>query len=145
MTVTGRTFSTSAATLFEVLVEPTTYPRWLVGAKQIRDVSPQWPQPGSFFKHTVGFGPVAISDRTTVRELQPPRLLVLFVRARPAIEAVVRFELTDVVGGCELVMTEQPVGVYKLAAPVMQPLVKRRNDRSLQRLQDVVDSVGVVA
>lgn len=145
MTVTRRTFSTSAATLFEVLVEPTTYPGWLVGAKRIRDVSAEWPQPGSFFKHTVGFGPVAISDRSTVRELQPPRLLVLFVRARPAIEAIVRFELTDVTGGCELVMTEEPVGGYKLLAPVTQPLVKRRNDRSLQRLQDVVDSVGAVA
>ena len=145
MTVTKRTCSTPAAELFEVLVEPTTYPRWLVGAKKIREVSPQWPQPGSYFKHTVGFGPVAIPDRTTVRELQPPRLLVLFVRARPVIEAVVRFELNDIAGGCELVMTEQPVGVYKLAAPVTQPLVKRRNDRSLQRLQEVVDSVGAVA
>jgi uncharacterized protein YndB with AHSA1/START domain len=145
VTVTKRTFSIPAAELFEVLVEPTTYPRWLVGAKKIREVSPQWPQPGSYFKHTVGFGPIAIPDRTTVRELQRPRLLVLFVRARPLIEAVVRFEVNDVVGGCELVMTEQPAGVYKLAAPLTQPLVRLRNERSLQRLQDVVDSVGAAA
>jgi hypothetical protein len=138
VTVTRRTFPVSSSDLFQVLLEPTTYPRWLVGAKKIRSVSPNWPQPGSYFEHTVGFGPLAIGDRTTARELDTPRLLELYVRARPLIEAVVRFEVEPVTAGCELVMTEEPAGFYKLAAPLTQPLVKARNERSLHRLGELV-------
>jgi len=140
MTVTRRTFTIPAEHLFQVLIEPETYPSWLVGAKNIREVSPNWPQPGSYFKHTVGFGPLAIPDRTTSRRLEPSRLLELFVRARPLIEATVRFEITDVAGGCELVMTEEPAGLYKLASPVAQPLIRARNERSLRRLQEATDA-----
>ena len=139
MTVTRRTFPISSVALFAVLTEPATYPQWLTGTKKIREVSPHWPQPGSYFKHTVGFGPLAIADRTTAKELDEPNRLVLFVRARPAIEAHVTFEVADIAGGCELTMTEEPAGLYKLASPLMQPFVKARNERSLNRLQAIVE------
>ncbi|MCU1396660.1 MAG: uncharacterized protein JWM34_5088 [Ilumatobacteraceae bacterium] len=62
MTITERTFRTPAEALFAILVNPTTYPDWLVGTKTIREVSRGWPRPGSDFTHAVGFGPIAIPD-----------------------------------------------------------------------------------
>jgi len=138
MTVTEQTFEVSSGALFALLAEPETYPHWLVGAKGIREVSPDWPAVGSSFKHVVGFGPLAIPDRTTVRKLAAPTMIELLVRARPLLEAVVRFEVEDRAGGCRLRMTETPVGVYKFLAPLARPLIRARNERSLHRLRDVV-------
>lgn len=142
MSVTEQDFAVSTTTLFTVLTEPETYPRWLVGAKRIREVTPDWPQVGSDFKHVVGFGPLAFPDRTTVRETAAPTTLELLVRVRPVLEAVVRFQLTSTAAGCTLRMTETPVGIYRFIAPLAQPLIRIRNERSLQRLHDVVAALA---
>ncbi|MGZ8819000.1 MAG: SRPBCC family protein [Mycobacterium sp.] len=139
-TVTEKAFVVTATELFAVLVDPDTYPKWLVGTKNIREVSSDWPAPGSYFKHTVGFGPIAIPDRTTVRDVETPRMLTLFVRARPVVEAVVQFDVTSKGDTCTLRMTETPVGVFKVVAPLTRPLIGARNERSLQRLADFVDT-----
>ena len=80
---TSREMQASAAEAFAVLIDPETYPRWLVGAKQIRDVDTGWPSPGSRFHHVVGVGPLQIPDNTEVLDIQPGRMLKLRVRARP--------------------------------------------------------------
>jgi hypothetical protein len=139
MTVTEQAFDTSADALFAIIVEPDTYPEWLVGTKTIREVSADWPEPESFFKHAVGFGPVAIPDTTTARAVAAPTMLELLVRARPLIEAVVRFDISPTSSGCVLRMTETPVGIFKLVAPVAQPLIRLRNERSLHRLKALVE------
>jgi uncharacterized protein YndB with AHSA1/START domain len=142
MTVTERTFRSSADVVFNALVHAEGYPRWLVGAQFVR-TDPAWPAPGSSFHHRVGFGPLGLNDRTTVRELEPGRRLRLKVRARPVLEADVEFVVTPVGtgsgAGSSLRMEERPVGLFRFAAPVFAPLVKARNERSLQRLADVVD------
>lgn len=146
MAITEQTFNVSASTLFDTLVNPDTYPYWLVGARNIRDVSADWPQPDSYFKHTVGFGPIAIPDRTTVRCIDRPRTLEMLVRARPVIEAIVRFEVTSSLSGCTLRMEETPVGVYKVFSVVAQPVIRARNDRSMKRLRSFIeDSDGATA
>jgi uncharacterized protein YndB with AHSA1/START domain len=138
-TVTKRTFDIPGGRLFTVLADPETYPAWLVGAKRIRDISPDWPAPGSHFKHTVGFGPIAVPDKTSVRAVQEPEMLELMVRARPVIEAVVHFHVIAMgPSSCQLTMTETPAGAYKLIAPVSQPLIKARNERSLDRLAALI-------
>jgi len=139
MAITEQGFTVPASTLFETLTNPASYPHWLVGTRNIREVSDNWPQPTSYFKHTVGFGPLAIPDRTTVREIDQPRMIELLVRARPVIEAVVRFEIVPSLSGCTLRMEETPVGVYKLFSPLAQPLIRARNARSMQRLRSLVE------
>jgi hypothetical protein len=134
-------FDASTDDLFAVLIDPVTYPEWLVGTKAVRTVSPDWPAPGSSFTHTVGFGPIAVRDRTTAREIDAPRMLELFVRARPAIQAHVRFEIAGVGDRSVLRMTERPVGFIKLLAPVTQPLIRARNERSLHRLRALVHAI----
>lgn len=54
------------------------------------------------------------------------------------IEAIVRFDIAGTSGGCKLRMLETPVGIYRLVAPITQPLIRARNERSLQRLHDFV-------
>ena len=140
MAVTKQTFTVSASSLFDTLVNPDTYPHWLVGTRHIRDVSATWPQPSSYFKHTVGFGPIAIPDRTTVRKIDPARMLEMLVRARPLLEAVVRFDVAPAPAGCSLRMEETPVGVYKFISPFAQPLIQARNEHSMKRLKAFVES-----
>jgi uncharacterized protein YndB with AHSA1/START domain len=144
MATTEQTFDVSVSDLFATLANPDTYPHWLVGAKRIRSVSDDWPQPKSFFEHVVGFGPAVIPDRTTVRAIDPPHMLEMLVRARPLLEAVVRFEVRGSATGCTLVMRETPAGVYKAISSVAQPLIRARNERSLRRLQEYVESRGAV-
>ena len=140
MATTEQTFAVPVPDLFAALANPDTYPHWLVGARRIRSVSDDWPRPLSFFEHTVGFGPILIPDRTTVQAVESPRMLELLVRARPFLEAVVRFEIQSSTTGCTVVMRETPAGVYKAISAVAQPLIRARNERSLQRLKTFVES-----
>jgi uncharacterized protein YndB with AHSA1/START domain len=139
VTVTEKRLQSAPSDVWAALIEPTTYPRWLVGAKRIREVSPSWPDPESWFEHVVGFGPVQVADRTTVRAVDPPTILELLVRARPFLTATVRFEVRSRPVGCVLRMTETPEGIYKIVSAVAGPLLRRRNERSLNRLAAVVD------
>jgi hypothetical protein len=142
MTVTEQTFEASADALFAAVINPLTYPQWLVGTKKIREVSPRWPEPSSFFKHTVGFGPLAIADSTTARDIDAPHMFELLVRARPILAALVRFDVVPKGHGSVLRMTETPVGIFKLVAPLTQPLIRARNERSLQRLRSLIDETA---
>lgn len=139
MTTTVRTFDAPIADVYATLVEPTTYPHWLVGAKRIRTVAPQWPAAGSWFEHVVGFGPFQLADRTTSLGAVPPRHLELLVRARPLLKAAVRFELEERPSGCLLTMTETPQGMYRRIKPIAAPILRKRNERSLERLAAAVD------
>jgi uncharacterized protein YndB with AHSA1/START domain len=142
MATTTQTYPVPVPDMFAALANPDTYPHWLLGARRIRSVSDDWPRPGSYFEHTVGFGPIVISDRTTVRAIDSPRVLVLHVRARPLLEAVVRFEVEGSATGSSVVMQETPVGIYGAISAAAQPLIRARNERSLQRLKTfVVESV----
>jgi hypothetical protein len=144
LSVTEQVFPTARSSLFAVLTDPTTYPRWLVGAKRIREVSSDWPAEGSEFKHVVGFGPLAIPDRTSVMGVAQDEMLELLVRARPVVEATVRFDLELSPLGCLLRMTETPRGMYKVMSPIARPLIDARNRRSLRRLAAVVAASGSV-
>ena len=140
MTITQRTFDVPMARVHATLVEPTTYPRWLVGAKRIREVAPGWPAEGTWFEHVVGFGPLQLADRTTSLGSHPPDSLELLVRARPLMKATVRFQLAERPSGCVLTMTETPTGTYRWVSTVAGPLLRKRNERSLDRLAALVSN-----
>src|SRR5215207_3487776 len=85
--------------VFEVVSDPRTYPEWLVGAREIRSVDEDWPQPGSRFHHRVGLvGPLTVADSSEVLEVDPPASLVLEVRARPFGRARAEFRVADAGG-----------------------------------------------
>jgi hypothetical protein len=122
-----------------ILSEPDTYPAWLVGARRMRGVDADFPAPGSGFDHEVGGGPVRIDDRSDVIDRDPGRRLRMIVRARPLLVAEVDFQLEPVDGGTCVRMTETPKGWHRWYAPLVEPLVRLRNERSMQRLAHLIE------
>jgi hypothetical protein len=128
--------------VFDVLADPRSYARWVVGSKQIRAADPGWPAAGATFDHSVGVGPLALDDASTVRASDRPRRLELLVRARPFTQAVVTLQLRDDAGGTRVVMDEHPADRRSRLLsfnPVTEPLIRLRNAESLRRLKALAE------
>lgn len=142
MATVSRTIPAPASAIFDVLVDPTTYPHWLVGARDIRAIDDDWPEPGAAFHHRVGLvGPLKIADLSKVIEIDPPRLLSLEVRARPLGRGRATFSLRPVdghSGSTELTLDEVPLGALAHLQPVLDPITAHRNRRSLAQLEDLL-------
>jgi uncharacterized protein YndB with AHSA1/START domain len=95
--------------VFDVLADPRSYARWVVGSKQIRAADSAWPAAGATFDHSVGVGPLVVHDGTTVRASDRPRRLELLVRVRPFTQAVVTLRLYADADGTRVEMDEHPV------------------------------------
>lgn len=126
--------------VFAVLADPSYYPRWVVGAKEIRGVEGRWPEPGSTFHHSIGLGPLTLADSTESVEVEPPLRLVLEARGRPLGRARVELTLRPVDGGTEVTMDERASSppLARLLNPVLDPFVHARNTESLRRLRNLV-------
>ena len=126
--------------VWAVLADPPTYEEWVVGNKEIRAHDPKWPGPGTEFHHKVGFGPVAVKDKTVSMEAVTSRRLVMNVRAFPAGQGVVTFDLTEAGEGTHVRMEELPAGgPIKRLWPALVPLVKVRNAETLRRLRRLAE------
>ena len=107
----------------------------------IRDAEAQWPEPGTKFHHTIGLGPVKVSDHTEVVEAHRPGLFKLRTKARPLGTAMVTMRMISrgAAGGTVVEMTENPDGVF--AALSLNPLTHvftiARNAESLMRLEEL--------
>ena len=128
--------------IFEVLADPGSYAYWVVGSKEIRDADDSWPEAGSRFHHTVGFGPLSIKDHSEVEEVDRPRRLKLRVKARPLGTGRVTLTLVPLPGGrTHVTMVEDPAD--PLTAFVFNPLthllVRGRNEKSLERLAELAE------
>lgn len=132
--VSERVLAATPGRVFDALVDAEQYPTWLVGARQVTVNDPAWPARGSTFDHEVGAGPVDVHDSTSVVDVEWRRRLDLVVRARPFLVAHVRFDLRPEGAGTRLRMEERPRGAFRLLSPVITPLVRLRNDRSLANL-----------
>jgi uncharacterized protein YndB with AHSA1/START domain len=119
-----------------VLAEAPSYEEWVVGNKAVRRHDPAWPAPGAEFHHKVGFGPLAVNDKTVSLAAETGRRLVMNVRALPLGHGVVTFELEPAGAGARVRMEEHPLsGPVKPLWPVFLPLVKLRNAETLRRLR----------
>lgn len=125
--------------VFEHLLDPWHYPDWLLGASTMRDVDDDWPQVGSAFHHRVGFGPIKVNDRSRVVEIDPPKRLVLHVRATLALQAIVTFTVEPTAEGSVLWLEEVPtMKLGQLLRPVLDPPTHIRNKASLEKLADLM-------
>ena len=132
--------------VFAVLVDPRTYPSWLVGAQTIRSVDDEWPKAGSAFRHRIGFGPAVIAGSTSIRRIEDDRLLELGAGMGPLGEALVRFTVEPSDGGSTVTVEEVPNrGVARAMWKVLRPITNAglwgRNAVSLNSLKEVVDGV----
>jgi uncharacterized protein YndB with AHSA1/START domain len=144
---TSELIEASPEQVFAVLVDPTTYPHWLVGARRIRGVDRHWPEVGSSFRHSIGFGPARVAGSTSVRRCREPEELVLAAGMGPLGEASVRFELEPAPEGTLVRLEEEPArgpvrGAWRLARPLVQLGLWGRNAASLEALARVVQSQG---
>jgi uncharacterized protein YndB with AHSA1/START domain len=137
---TARVVDAPSAEVFAVIVEPRTYPRWLLGAQEIRDVDDDWPSVGSGFRHRVGVGSITIPDDSRVLAFVPGELLRLKVRARPLVTAIATFAVVDAGERCVVTLEEEPTlrVIGNIVRPMLDPTIHMRNHRSLRRLADVV-------
>src|SRR5688572_6554946 len=133
MAVTRRSLAHPPEKVFAALTTPETYPLWLVGCQQIRDVDEGWPDPGTCFHHRVGLvWTLTVADSTKVLEVEAPTRLVLEVRARPLGRGRVAFTLEAPSDGTTiLTLDEVPIGALGPLRPLIDPVTARRNERSL--------------
>lgn len=142
MATVTRTIGVPTDRVFAALVEPRTYPDWLVGCQDIRAVDDTWPAVGGRFHHRVGLaGPITVADHTEVLEVEEDRLLSLEVRARPLGRGRATFRLAPgaTAGTTEVTLDEVPIGVLAPTEPLAAPLIVHRNRRSLARLADLLE------
>ena len=140
MAYASREIDASTAEVFAVLIDPATYPSWLVGASEMRDIDDDWPSVGSRFHHRVGVRPLTIADSSEVLAIEQDRLLRLAVRARPLLSAVVTFTLLGQDGRCVVAFEEEPGprAIGNLVRPLFDPITHVRNHLSLKRLDTFV-------
>ena len=125
--------------VWEALADPGGYGYWVVGSKRIRDADPRWPQPGSRFHHTIGFGPFELDDHTVVLDAERPRRLRLRAKGRPFGTASVTMTMVPRDGGTLVRMTENPDGAVAVLSlnPLVHLLTIGRNAESLMRLEEL--------
>ena len=125
----------------DVLSDPESYGEWVVGSKEIRNADADFPAPGSRFHHTVGFGPITVSDHTVVEEINRPQRIKLRARARPLGTSHVTLELKRKGrSATEVTMIENPadpLSALFFFHPLTHLLVRGRNDESLRRLAEL--------
>ena len=126
--------------VFAVISDPRTYPDWLVGAQRIRDVDPDFPEPGAEFDHSVGpTDDVTVDDSTKAIAKQGHRRLVLQVHVGP-VTGEVEFLLKSHSAWTEVIMRERPVGPAGVFTPLLRPLLAARNKKSLKQLAVSVEN-----
>ena len=127
--------------VFDVLADPRSYARWVVGSRNIRAADPDWPAPGTTFDHAVGVGPLTLPDATTVLAAERPHRLEMLVRARPLTVAVVTLRLRAEAGGTRVEMDERPADLRSrlFMNPLTDPLFRLRNHESLRRLKALAE------
>ena len=138
MARTSTEIAVPPSAVFAVLADGHDYDEWVVGAKHIRDVDAGWPEPGTKIHHTVGFGPFELKDETVVEEVDTDRRLVLKAKARPAGIARIVMTLEPTASGTKVVMEEAPISGFAKAIhnPVLDGVLKKRNDEALRRLKE---------
>ena len=119
-----------------VLEDGWSYPSWVVGASRMRAVSGEWPAKGSKLHHSAGVWPAVVNDETTVLESDPPRLLRLQAKGRPAGEATVELRIEAAGNGSKITMMEDVTRGPGRYIPKMlrQPAIALRNTETLRRL-----------
>ncbi|QXC62237.1 SRPBCC family protein [Aquihabitans sp. G128] len=137
MATVHHTIALPVSAVYGALTTPETYPHWLVGCRDIRSVDAAWPAPGSKFHHRVGLvGPITLADNTKVLERVDDEVLSLEVRARPFGRGRATFTLAAGTDPSSTVveLDEVPIGLLAPTKPLADPLISRRNERSLSNL-----------
>lgn len=127
--------------VFDVLRDPGCYRHWVIGTTEIRAVEGEWPQAGSSLHYTVGWWPLRMQDRTTVREYDEDRRLRMEAHARHWGTAEVAIEVFAEGDGCRVVLDEHPVSGIgaRLHSPLSEAVLRVRNVRMMRHLKELAE------
>ena len=136
-----RMIEASPQAVFDVLADPRGYAYWVMGSREVRAADGDWPDAGSRFHHTFGFGPFTVRDHTRVEEVRPGRYLQLETKARPLGTARVKLDLEPAGSGTRVTMVEDPADRRTAFAfqPLIHLLMRGRNVPSLDRLAELAE------
>lgn len=137
----------STITAFETLVNPRSYGYWVVGSRDVRGTEGNWPEPGSAFHHTSGFGPLATDDQTDMLELERPSSdsdtarIVLRARGWPAGTVKIIITMRPSKHGTRLVLEEHPLEgpATRLQSRLLDKITWLRNAIAVRRLRRLVE------
>lgn len=127
--------------VWAVLSEGRAYAEWVAGTQRIRDVDPDWPEPGARIHYSAGVGRVTFDDVTTVRLMEPGRRLELEAQAGRLGSARISIELLP--WGEDrtvVIMDEHPLtgpGARWHSVP-LDTALRLRNRRMMRSLAEVV-------
>jgi uncharacterized protein YndB with AHSA1/START domain len=127
--------------VFDVLDDAYAYPRWVVGARRVRRVDPNWPAVGSRFHHAIGTAAGELHDSSKVIERESPHRIVLEVRFRPTGVANVEIDVARDGDRSIVTLVESPTcgPVSHLPRFITDPLLFVRNALGLQRLRHEIE------
>lgn len=138
MAVNSRHFDgLTPADVFRTLADGKSYGYWVVGTRDVREVTGDWPAPGSAIHYRVGHLPLRKEDVTRSVSVDPDHELVLEAHAWPAGTLHIGIEVLRSPTGCTVVIDERPKrGPLKLLHnPLIDLAIKARNVETLRRLE----------
>jgi uncharacterized protein YndB with AHSA1/START domain len=127
--------------VWEVLCDGRAYASWVIGTREIRSVDGDWPAVGSGIHYTVGWGPLALRGRTTVRAAEPGRMLGLEADAGLLGTARIVLELTPWGEDTVVVLDEHPLRgpSYLLHNTITDAVLLLRGRPMVQNLAKLVE------
>ena len=119
------------------LCDGRSYGDWVVGTRKVREVSPQWPAPGTAIHYTVGYAPFRKDDVTWSRAFDPAGCLELEAQVWPMGTLMIVIRVEDDPGGATVVIDEYAEkGLLRtLHNPLFDVAIKARNVETLRRLE----------
>jgi uncharacterized protein YndB with AHSA1/START domain len=127
--------------VWDVLADGYAYKDWVIGTREIRAVDDGWPAVGTSLHYTVGWGPLALRGRTTVRQVEKGRRLGLEADAGPLGSARIVIDLDEWGGGTVVVLDEHPLRgpAYWLHSAVSETVLLVRGRPMVNQLARLVE------
>jgi uncharacterized protein YndB with AHSA1/START domain len=129
------------AQVWDVLADGYAYADWVIGTREIRAVDDGWPAVGTSLHYTVGWGPLALRGRTTVRQVEKGRRLGLEADAGPLGSARIVIDLDEWGDGTVVVLDEHPLRgpAYWLHSAVSETVLLVRGRPMVNQLARLVE------
>ena len=133
----------SVEDVFAVLADPYAYPQWVVGAREVIEVDPDWPQAGTRFRHRTGLGAATFEGTTFVRNVNAPHRIDLEFTVEGLGRGRVVIELSQEREWVEVTLEEHVLRpLWPTSRYTSDVLLHVRNAEALRRLKALVEGDG---